>query len=185
MESRIGYDWSKHELEVSRTENAVVYKFKKPNSIQGAVYFINSYGIMAVTGDWGNWIFCREFHPGADERVSDGYWCEKLRIASTQQEKNFSPEKTKEEINERLIDEDLEGEERAYLRELLEKIDDYSAQDGESYRQYAFENIPNGYDYEVVPFQEENKFWLKAIFDAFDEICSRMVKREEPAVAKQ
>jgi len=169
-ESRIGYDFSKHELTVTKTENAVVYKFKRPDTIQGATIFINSNGIMAVTGDWGNWIFCREFHPSADGGVSDSYWREKLRIASTQSHENYSPQKTRAEIEERLKEEDLDAEDKAYLTDLLDHVDD----EEESYSHYAYENMPRDFDAESLPLCYENKFWLKAIFDAFDEICARI-----------
>jgi len=166
-ESRTGYDFSKHELTVTKSENAVVYKFKRPDTIQGAAIFINSCGIMAVTGDWGNWIFCREFHPSADGRVSDSYWCEKLRIASSQSHEDYSADKTRKEIEGRLKEEDLDPEDEEYLKDLLDHVDD------DDYEHYAHENLPNGCDFEFVPICHENKFWIKAIFDAFDEICTR------------
>ena len=136
---------------------------------------------MAVTGDWGNWIFCREFHPAADERVSDHYWCEKLGIASTQESKNYSKEKTRAEIEERLKEEDLDPEDKDFLTELLDVVDD----EEEGYRRWAYENMPRDFDAESLPLCYENKFWLKAIFDAFDEICARMASgvqwKEDPS----
>ena len=40
--------------------------------------------LCVVTGDVGNWMFCREFHPSSKGHVSDYYWVEKLQMSSSQ-----------------------------------------------------------------------------------------------------
>ena len=46
------------------------------------------------------------------------------------------------------------------------------------YTHYAYREQPNGLDYEDVIFIKDYKFWLKAVFDGFDEIC-RLLKEQE------
>lgn len=155
---------------VKKSEHAVIHRIGKPNTRVGEVVFINVEGVLAVTGDYGNWIFCREFHPSKDGYVSDGYWCEKLKTSSPQTSGEFSPDKTEEEINERLKEEDLNEECKVYYESLLNYV-----HDGEIYYLgYAHSNMPDGMDHENVPFVKEMHYWLKAVFDAFDEICRRM-----------
>ena len=166
---RTDIDFSKHELIIAKSEGLLVHYLKKPGTINCAVKFINTNGIMAVTGDLGNWMFCREFHPSDEGGVSDGYWCEKLRISSTQESHDFSSEQTIQLIDECIIESDNE-EEKEYLQECIEALEG-----GEwEYQQYAYSNQPSFYDSEGVPYGKEIKYHLKGVFDAFDEICSRM-----------
>ena len=99
---RTGLDFSKHELLCTKSDELTIHHLKKPNTYYDSIKYINTQGIMAVTGDYGNWIFCREFHPSADDYVSSGYWCEKLSIASCQVYKEYDPEETEKEIKRRL-----------------------------------------------------------------------------------
>jgi hypothetical protein len=98
--SRSKVDFSEHQVNEIHSDNCKIWDLKKPGTNIYRVRFINSSGIMAVTGDLGNWIFCREFHPSADnqEKVSDGYWCEKLKISSTQNYEIYNAKKTEEKI---------------------------------------------------------------------------------------
>src|SRR3989344_2189435 len=90
IENRTGVDFTKHELIVTEQEGLLVHRLKHPEyTYMNSVTFINTNGIMAVTGDYGNWIFCREFHPNDKEGVSGGYWLEKLKIASSQEGQEF------------------------------------------------------------------------------------------------
>jgi len=100
MRRRTNIDFSKHVLTIDETTNAVIYGFKKPETYHGAIKFINTSGILAITGDYGNWIICREFHPSADGHVSDGYWCEKIRLSSSQKVSDHDPKATEDLINE-------------------------------------------------------------------------------------
>ena len=56
---------------------------------------------MAVTGDIGNWIFCREFHPkaGKNNYASRSYMDEKLRISSEQKSEKYDSEEALKEIS--------------------------------------------------------------------------------------
>ena len=85
-----------------------IFRFAKPNTVTEGMTFINSENIMSVTGDWGNWIFCRMFFPSSKNYVSDSYWREKLRIASKQTSHIHESDVAIKEIDELLNDSDNE-----------------------------------------------------------------------------
>jgi len=173
---RTNIDFSRHEVIVTESEGLLVHDLKIPNAYMNSIKYINTNGILAVTGDFGNWIFCREFHPSADGYVSDEYWCEKLRNASTQKSHNFSCSETEKEINRLLREEeDLTENEIDYLNGCLDNLDDWDI----DYKYYAYtENVGRFSDSEYVPYEEELKIWLAIIFDGFEEICDRMKNDE-------
>jgi len=176
-DKRTDVDFSKHEVLVTEQEGLLIHYLKKPGTICNSIKYINTNGILAVTGDFGNWIFCREFHPSAEGHVSDGYWCEKLRSASTQTCSDFSPTETEEEIKRLLAEEeDLTEEEIEYLNDCLSAVDagefDYTIV---AHRQ----NVGRFQDHENVPLCKELTTWLKCVFDGFDEICRRMKEEQE------
>lgn len=177
---RTKVDFSKHVLTpiVSVEGVPLTFRFADPNTNCYAITFINSCGILAVTGDCGNWIFCREFHPSKDGGVSDGYWCEKLRIASTQKPADYSPDKTRQEINEMLSEEDIDNEDKEYLTSLLDYVDECE----ERYLVFAHDNLPGDRDHEYVPFCKELNPMLAVVFDAFDEICRRQSPEERSKI---
>lgn len=174
---RTGIDFSKHEVLVTQNEFVNIWHLKKPNSICDSIKFINTNGILAVTGDYGNWIFCREFHPDAKTGVSEVYWCEKLNISSCQDETEFDAEKTTKQLQE-LLDGGLV--EQGYTGVRLEKMTHYIQQclerieDEFDYKCYAYREGPSFLDTESVICCKKSKYWLLAVFDGFDEICSRM-----------
>jgi hypothetical protein len=173
---RTEIEFDQHELIITQSEGLLVHYLKKPNEIYDSVKFINTNGILAVTGDYSNWIFCREFHPTADGGVSDGYWHEKLRISSTQVATEFDSESTKKEIEKLLAEEeDLTDEEKEYLSGCLDHADE-----GEfDYEYYAHrENCGRFEDHEYVPHEKKLNIQLQAVFDSFDEICRRMKSGE-------
>jgi hypothetical protein len=176
MTKRTTIDFSKHEVIITKSEGLLVHDLKLPHSFINSIKFINTQGILAITGDFGNWIFCREFHPSADGYVSAGYWCEKLRIASIQKSHNFSVDETEIEIKRLLAEEeDLSEKEVDYLNGCLNNVDDWEI----GYRNYAFtENAGRFEDGEYVPYEEELNIWLAYIFDGFEEICKRMKNDE-------
>jgi hypothetical protein len=183
---RTGIDFSEHEVLVTKSEDFLMHYLKIPGTRMNSIKYINTNGIMAVTGDFGNWIFCREFHPSADKdtRVSDGYWHEKLSIASTQEALNFDGEATKAALKERLEEYKLEMADEGkepnedvveYYEECMAKCDEHEL----DYTHYAYREQPDGLDYEDVIFLKDYKIWLKYIFDGFEEICSRMKEEVE------
>ena len=79
---RTDWDFSKFDLTVSKTDNCLIHTLQKGKSLMGRVVFINTQNVMTVTGDFGNWVFCREFHPSKDGYVSDDHWAGKLQMRS-------------------------------------------------------------------------------------------------------
>jgi len=171
---RSGLDFSKHEVIVTKTDEIMVHYLKKPNTGQDSIKFINTNGIMAVTGDYGNWIFCREFHPSADGDgfVSDGYWLEKLSIASTQKGTEFSYKETCKALRETLAEAEEEGYDDDYIEYLNTCLEIAGNGEQVDYEAYAYYNYPN--DHEDIVFETEIKYWLKVVFDGFEEICRRL-----------
>jgi hypothetical protein len=181
---RSGIEFDQHELIVTKTDDLTVYRLKKPDTYTESMRFINVMGVLVVTGDWGNWIFCREFHPSADKNAgcSDGYWCEKLQISSTQQPYEYDPEATLALINERLNnpEEELDEADREYLRQCRDRHDERY-----EYLEWAHNNLPNGRDHEYVPNRQRVQFWLQVVFDGFDEICRRMREQSSPPIKQE
>jgi len=184
IKNRTGVDFSKHELIVTEQDGLLIHRLKHPEySHMNSVKFINTNDIMAVTGDYGNWIFCREFHPSAGGGVSDGYWLEKLSIASSQDGREFDSERTREEI-QRGIDGELEeygysGENLEEAKEYYEYLLSYVDESQRYYESKAYMEMPSFFDSESIPYVKKTKIWLQIVFDAFDEICERMKKEED------
>lgn len=170
-------NFSEYKVEVIKHgDDVLIHRFAKPDTRCGSVTFINAEGILAVTGDYGNWIFCREFYPSKDGYVSDGYWLEKLRISSTQKPCDFDADLTRQEIESQMAEEDIDEEDKAYLENLLGYLDEGE----ERYLVYAHDNLPRNRDHEYVPISKRLNPWLEVIFDTFDEICRRMETEETP-----
>lgn len=184
MKNRTGIDWSKHKLKVIKNDDVLIHTFYQPGTSTHCVKFINTNGIMAVTGDFGNWIFCREFHPSSQGAVSDGYWLEKLQIDSEQEGKEYDADGTADEINNMLnggIEEygwtgnDAE-QVREYFEECLRLTDDELG-----YTAFAYREYPSFFDSESVIFVKKTKVWLECVFDAFDAICYTLKEQEDVA----
>lgn len=171
-------DFKDHELIITKTDGILIHHLKKPNTITHNIKFINTNGVCVVTGDYKNWVFCREFHPSKDGYVSSHYWCEKLQISSSQEPYEFDDKATKKEITEMLKDsEDFENEEKKeeYIEYLNECFDYCDSQEWE-YVSFAYNNMPSFMDAESVPNCRSIKHSLLFIFDAFNEICNRLDK---------
>jgi hypothetical protein len=167
---RTGVDFSEHELRITSNDDLTVHYLRKPNTICDSVKFINTQGILAVTGDYSNWIFCRSFIPGPKEFTSDGYWREKLQISSCQEPLKFDADKTEVELKRRLNDEGEPEDHKEYYRELLDHIGD-----GEiDYLYHALNEVPGNFDYEHIPMVRSYNYHFLVVLDAFDEICHRL-----------
>jgi hypothetical protein len=180
---RTDFDFSKHELIIEKSDGLLVHTLKhKEYSHWYKFNFINTNGIMVVTGDYGNWMFCREFHPSAEGMVSDYYWCEKIKISSTQEPFEFDAESTKEEIdaylNGGLEEYGYEGDDLETMREYYEELSDKVTEGEFYYEAYAYGEMPYCMDTESVPNNKKIKHWLLCVFDAFEEICRRLKEEE-------
>lgn len=183
MKKRTNWDFSEHthKVEIFKSEegNEIrVDHFRKGNNNMGYVKFVNDSMGLSVFGDFGNWIFCRPFHPSADGFVSDGYWNEKLKIGSSQDHAKYDSEETAKELQE-LIDSGLEewgykDEDLINAKDWLIDLLGYTDDELEyTYNAFRGEN-PTQMDYENIPFCKTGSVQLQIIFDAFDEICIRL-----------
>lgn len=182
---RTKIDFSDHELIIRSNGDGdtkiFIYDLKKSNTVAHRVKFINTNGICIVIGDFGRWSFCREFHPSEDGYVSDSYWIEKLHIMSSQKGKSFDVEETLD-ILENGIDGELEdngyeddelNEMKIWYEDLLSYVYDES-----EYKHRAYSTMPSFIDFDDVPYVTKIDHWLLIIFDAFEEICDRLNKKQ-------
>jgi len=176
MTKRTDVDFSKHELHITKQEGLLVHHLKKPDTYWDSIKYINTNGLMAISGDYSNWLFCREFHPSADGHCSDGYWQEKLKNSSCQEPSKYDSDETELEIKEMLADPDREWseEEKEYLEECLQYVDDEV-----EYTYHAYRNNPGTIDCESVPFCKKVDYHFLVILDGFEEICRRMKEEKE------
>lgn len=182
---RTGMDFENHILTITEAKDfGVIHYLHKPNTLTDSLKFINVGGVMSVTGDYGNWIFCREFIPSASSmRVSNGYMAEKLSISSCQEFKDFDHAATIAELKVKLQDykEDCAFEEKEEDDDMIEYYEtciDKASEHKLDYTAYAYREMPKGIDYEDVVFIEDYKYWLKMVFDAFEEICLKLKEQE-------
>jgi len=182
MEKRTSWDFSEytHRVEVFKSEegNEIrVDHLQNGDSSVGYVKFVNDSRGLSVFGDFGNWIFCRPFHPSPDGFVSFGYWNEKLKTYSCQDHAKYDSDRTLEEIKD-LINGGLEeigltGDELEKGVESLKCLSEY-VDDEIEYLYHAYRGFPNNLDYEYIPYVKTASYRLLVVFDAFDEICKRL-----------
>ena len=184
MKNRTGIDFSEHSHRIEIFKNGDkeirVDHFQIKDSLTKYIQFVNTNRNLIVTGDYGNWIFCRPFIPSANgEYVSDPYWIEKLKISSTQVPGNYSAYETSKEIKELinggLEDYGYEGEQLEEIKEWYSDLLSYTEEEHKYiYHAYYSYDRPNNIDNESIPYCKELNNWLLVIFDAFDEICKRL-----------
>lgn len=190
MKNRTGKDFSEHvhtvEIYKCGEKEIRVDHFKKPETFMESLQFINTDRVLTITGDYGNWVFCRPFIPSPAGKVSDQYWIEKLKISSEQKLDELDLEGIRTEIKERIAtgleEQGFEGEElekcKDWYLELLEETDDKLNYLAKAYRDY---DRPDCIDHEDIPNYNKVPVWLEIIFDAFEVMCSRMEKPEPVA----
>ncbi len=175
MNKRTNIDFSKHEITIIESDGVLIHKFKKPNTIINSLIFINACGVMTVTGDFGNWVFCREFHPTPNSKVDGSYWSEKLRISSVQKSASYDSDETRNRIYEF-----KQTFEESYGREMNDEEKDWveslekSADDKYEYIFTAYRETPRTIDTEAVPYGEKRHDWLNAVYDGFEALCEKL-----------
>ena len=143
------------------------------------IQFVNTDRFLTVSGDFGNWVFCRPFIPSPDGFVSDNYWLEKLKIGSQQSFERLDFDAIEEDIMEKLNggleDYGYEGDELEQAKEWYNNLLGYLG-DEIGYKYHAFRDYakPLFIDYDNIPLYKEMPERLNIIFDAFDEICNRL-----------
>lgn len=188
--NRTGIDFSKHNYTVEKYTNAAnkeirVDRLQIDNDQCLMIQFMNTDENLIVTGDFGDWIFCRPFIPSAQGMVSDSYWLEKLQIANSNMEikPNYNWEEIKQCIEEKIaeikddleteIEEDSKNELKEYLEELHELYNKADYGDFLEYLHYAYRETRH-LDSEWVTNYKNIPGQLLLVFDAFDEICRRI-----------
>lgn len=173
---RTKIDFSKHILEVEKTDKIAVYSFRLPEKKHyHSVIVICACGVTTITGDWGNWVFCREFHPCKNGKVSEGYWDEKLEIGSVQKSDVFDEDEAIREIDALLKEnDDFDDETIMFLNDLRGWTSDEF-----EYVQFIRDNKPQDgpLDYTDLPTGRIRHRWLDAIYDAFDVMCDLIEKQ--------
>ena len=179
---RTGMDFSAHELIITKQDGLLIHWLKIPDRVCQNIKFINTNDIMVVTGDYNSWLFCREFHPSAKGSVSDGYWCEKLTLDSSQGPMDYDPAETKKELEERLNhpEEPLDDDTKEYYEQCIERVEEEL-----DYTHYAYRNMPGWMDSENVVHCKNIKPQLMVVFDAFEEICRRIKEMAEAVPQKE
>lgn len=167
-------NFEKHKLTVEEFGPITVYTFKRPDTINLMTKWIVGLGVTTVTGDLGNWVFCREFHPSKGEKVSRGYWDKKLEMYSVQKAMEFDSYDTLKAIEEFEKDfEDSYGEMTGEVEEWLDRLQD-KVFDKIEYEQVAYRDKPSFIEYEDVPYGEIRHAQLDLVYNSFDEMCDRV-----------
>lgn len=144
-----------------------------------AIVFTNTDNNLTITWEFGNWVFYRAFVPSAtDERISDPYWCEKLRCCSTQSAWEYSMTEADREIDEIIewLEEYwYEWEELEEIKEWWEELKVYTESEIEFlYHAHYKPWRPDSIDSEMIPNWKIGHSWLNTVFDAFEIICIKM-----------
>lgn len=192
---RTSIDFSNHVHTVKKyyhgDEHIRVDSFKRPGSSVYKVQFLNNDNTLTVSGDLGNWVFCRPFIPHANGGVSDRYWIEKLKINSIQKFEELDLDGIAEDIRE-MLDGGLEeyGYDdvklsilEEWLKCLLNHIDsgnDYVY----IYHAYFSYDVPRFIDHDFLPHYKKENIQLNGVFDAFDEMCRRIKEGNLPEEIK-
>jgi len=176
---RTNLEFKEHELLITEQEGLLVHHLKKPDTNMDNIKFINTNGIMVVTGDYGNWVFCREFHPSAtSEQVSDGYLIEKLQILSCQDPYDYDVDATLLELQNNFDNyiKDCNDSEVDPDESVIEYFDECInlVYDELDYTHYAYRERPSFMDYDEIAYVKSPKYWLQVVFDGFEEICRRL-----------
>lgn len=185
MKKRTDVDFSDHSHKIDYFENDQgekirVDKLQKGNSLMNYIEFINTDKILTVTGDFGNWVFCRPFIPSENGYVSDIYWIEKLQTASEQRFQNLDfteiIKDIEEYINSDLEEDGYEGDKLEILKSWFEELLDVAKNCDEiEYLYKAFRDpFSPVLDDEIIPYYKKKPVWLNIVFDAFEEMCNRL-----------
>ena len=170
---RTDMDFSKHKLSIAISETLAIHDLAIPDTILHRIRFINTCGHLIVDGDYGTWIFCREFRPSIGGSVSTSYWCEKLEADSTQSAMIYDSDVAVKEVKE------LAAKEKEYgcnIEDVFSWLDDLeAAASGSEYEYIAtVMDYPDGIETEDIPDGRIVNPRLQIIFDAFEEICRRL-----------
>lgn len=143
------------------------------------ILFLVGNGFTAVTGDYSNHIFCREFNPSKSQiGISFGYMLEKYRSQSTQNPTNvYSIQDTKDAIKEFRLDY-VDGDLSKLSEEEKDAFDDllYSAEDELDYTFQRYRGHRDDIvflDCEVLDPVYDIDIQVQVILNAFITMCKK------------
>lgn len=186
LEKRTQQDWSQHvhTREVFKNEKGdeiITDRLEKQGTLDEHIVFINDQSGLTVRGDFGNWVFNRNFMPNGGNKVgvSDAYWMEKLIIGSEQKfdrldfeqiEKDF-----KEEVEEALPRYAHSPYQIEVIKEWEEEVLNIISDEDKLGYIYKMHRKPSPVDWrpEDAPMAKKTPIWLSIVFDGFEEICRR------------
>lgn len=186
MEKYSEFDFSNHNLKVEEYEHITIHTLQlSETSSRLKVRFMNIPSHLIIDGDFGSWMFCRNFYPNGryDDYCQPSYWMEKLRMDSSQDPAKFDKDETEKELLEG-INGGLEeyGYEGDKLKEAIEFFDDllqFYLDDEIEYQYQAFRKLPYFMDCEQIPYVRTAPIQLLIVFDAFNEICNRLKQNND------
>lgn len=192
---RTQQDWSQHKWRREVFTNPegkeiTIDHLQKGNSNAHYILFINDTRGLTVRGDYGNWVFCRNFIPSADtESISGGYWMEKLTIGSTQKFEFLDFECIEQDFKDRFEGWMFEND---YNTSQLEEIEEWKnemleALEGKDRIDYLYKayRTPNPIGWSCEDFPHDHKkipVRLNILFDGFEEICRQMKVKKKAKV---
>jgi hypothetical protein len=186
MQKYSEFDFSKHQLKIEHYEHITIHTLQtSENSSIFKVRFMNIPSHLIIDGDFGSWMFCRNFYPNGkyDDYCQPSYWMEKLRMNSSQDPAEFDKDETEKEllegINGGLEEYGYKGNELKEAISFFKFLQIYLDNEIE-YKYMAFiEHIPSFMDCEQIPYVRTASPQLNIVFDAFNEICNRLKQNKD------
>lgn len=148
-----------------KIQTLVFAKFNEDNEIfrEFSIYFHFLYdGKMAITGDFGNWVLERCFYPVMKERLSEGYFLEKV---CNKERFVFNSEKLNDSVKEELDKYMIEYDE--YDLPCFKNKDDAI--------DFLEENIEDGFHFDLIDSEDINPS-LRCIIDAYHYIFDNKIE---------
>lgn len=145
-----------------------VWTLQLPQSSVHKFVFTNANGKMTVSGDYGTWVFEREFHPTSEGTVYDDYWIGKLINKNLSYDRDETIKELQYALDEGLEDYGYEGNELKRLKKIYTELLTYTDDELE-YKYKAFREA----DASDIPYVESIHPRINYILDAFCEMCNR------------
>jgi hypothetical protein len=185
MKKRTQIDWSDYELIIKDEDSYKVHWLKNPNSMGSNVKFIQVEDILLVTGVFGRWSFAQKFNPEKIDKVSDSFWCNRIRLGSSQVSHLFDKKVAQMAIAEKideLLDYGIKDDDGEISFNDDDKELEYSFWIGAidccdnefDFTKYFYENKPMHIDDDFLSNCGKQNPQLDAIFDAFEEVSRRI-----------
>ena len=175
MIKRTNIDFTNFSLTINECEY-LTYVLK--NDVGSIIKFITDDSHLYVVGDYGNWIFNRNFIPVNGGSVLDYYWVRLLRERSTQNPFIFSKHKTCITIDAMIVNIEVnypnDSQKKIDLIKYFKNSKEYVDNEQE-YLWFVSEHKPNWYLNDII-VEYDYMYDILVVFDAFEEICRTLPK---------